>query len=133
MKKMAKRWVFLATILLLADLTRMASAACVTTLQPGNDLNAAVQACPAGTTFHLSPGTYRMQTVNLTGHDNDQFIGAPGNVKNLTTILNGSLKLTSFTRQGNLWVTQGLRNVSPWDSAGDCDANHPSVLIHKSL
>jgi len=120
MKKMAKRWVFLATILLLADLTRMASAACVTTLQPGNDLNAAVQACPAGTAFTLTAGTYRMQSVSpLNG---DTLTGAPG------ALLNGSQLVTSFSTSGSLWTATGLPVVPDDARTGICDSAHPACV-----
>src|SRR6266478_4169229 len=55
------------------------------TLNPGDNIQAAVDANPAGTTFTLNPGMYRMQTV--TPKDNDAFIGLNGAVMNGSKVI----------------------------------------------
>jgi hypothetical protein len=53
------------------------------TVAPGSDLNAAVQAQPAGTTFYLSGGVHTLGTDpygQVIPKDDDRFIGAPGAV-----------------------------------------------------
>ena len=91
---------------------------CVTTLQPGNDLNAAVQACPAGTAFTLAVGTYRMQQVSLK--DGDTITGAPG------ALLNGSQLVTSFSMSGSLWTATGLTVVYDDTRSDLCDPSYPA-------
>jgi len=58
-----------------------------------------VKANPAGSTFFLSAGIYRMQSV--TPKDGDSFVGQPG------AIMNGSRQLTSFARSDRYWVASG--------------------------
>ncbi|MPZ99440.1 MAG: right-handed parallel beta-helix repeat-containing protein [Dehalococcoidia bacterium] len=66
---------------------------------PGDDIQALVDRNPSGTTFHLAAGVYRQQSIRPK--DGNSFIGAPG------AILNGARLLTSFEREGNLWVATG--------------------------
>ena len=67
----------------------------IVTLNPGADVQAAVNAAPAGTLFYLNPGTYRMQSVKPKAGD--------GFVANGTVIFNGSAVL-SFNASGNQYV-----------------------------
>ena len=69
-------------------------------LSPGDDIQAAVDANPAGTTFSLAAGLYRLQSVRPK--DGDSFLGAPG------AVLNGARVLTDFGRSGALYVATGL-------------------------
>jgi hypothetical protein len=69
-------------------------------LMPGDDIQAAVDAGPPGSTFHLNAGLYRLQTVRPKS--GDVFIGAPG------AVLNGARVLTDFSRSGANYVATGL-------------------------
>ena len=75
-------------------------------LFPGDDMQAAVDSNPVGTTFVLKAGVHRLQRI--VPRDGNSFIGEPG------TVLSGSRVLTSFTRAGSLWVasdqTQQVRS-----------------------
>jgi parallel beta-helix repeat protein len=61
-------------------------------INPGEDIQAQVNANGTGTTFILRSGVHRMQTIRPK--DNDVFLGESG------ASLNGSRMLTSFTRAG---------------------------------
>src|ERR1017187_9477501 len=65
-------------------------------INPGATVQGVVNANPAGTTFVLQAGVFRMQSV--TPKVGDTFEGQPG------AILNGSRQLTSFTRSGIYWI-----------------------------
>jgi hypothetical protein len=68
-------------------------------LYPGDDLQATVNAQPAGTTFLIKAGVHRMQTV--VPRTGDTFVGESG------AILSGAMALTTFGRESNLWVATG--------------------------
>jgi parallel beta-helix repeat protein len=68
-------------------------------IQPGADIQAAVDANPPGTAFLLKAGIHRMQQV--LPKDGDSFTGEPG------TVLSGARELTSFARSGGYWVVSG--------------------------
>jgi hypothetical protein len=77
------------------------------TLTPGNNIQAAVNAAPPGTTFLLRPGVYRMQSI--APKDGDIFSG-----QGTSVILNGSQILTfQQTASGHLWVASGKSTGGP--------------------
>ncbi len=85
----------------------------VVTLQPSDDIQAAIDAQPVGTTFILTAGVYRGQS--LTPKDGDTFEGEDG------AVLNGAILLTSFEKDSDYWVTT-VQDVQPWFS-GECMPN----------
>ena len=70
------------------------------TLDPGADIQAAVDSAEPGTTFLLNPGLYRLQSVKP--RDGDSFVGAVGG----KVILSGA-KTLSFQKQESYWVADG--------------------------
>lgn len=93
-------------------------------VRPGEDIQALVSKYPPGTTFQITPGVYRLQSVRPK--NGDSFIGQPG------AILTGAVLLTSFARQGQYWVA----NVSVTQQAsypGKCDAQHPACTFPEDL
>ncbi len=83
----------------------LAFAAGTVTINPGDDIQAAVNNNPNGTTFVIKAGVHRFQTI--VPKTNDVFVGeTAGNGAHLS-ILSGAKVLTSFTQQGNLWVASG--------------------------
>lgn len=92
----------LACLMACAILQLMATdapGAVVATLKPGDDIQAVVDAHPAGTVYVFDPGTYRLQTIlPKTG---DVFDGKG------QAVLNGSKLLTEFQRSGELWIVPG--------------------------
>ncbi len=79
-------------------------------IQPGENIQAIVDAAPGGSTFRLAAGVHRMQLI--TPRSFDRFVGEPG------AILNGSRLLTSFQRQGSLWIAGGQTQRGTLD--GEC-------------
>lgn len=97
-----------ATLAILASLAAPAQAVTVA-LSPGDDIQAAVGSHPPGTTFTLSAGLYRIQSV--TPKNDDVFTGADG------AILDGANLLETFDREGALYVARN----QPID---------PSTMVH---
>ena len=85
-------------------------------LSQGESIQAAVSAAPAGTTFVLAAGTYRMQSVKPKA---DDVFEGQGNV-----ILKGSQVLTFERESGTsiLWVA-GATVGAP--ASGQCQAGYP--------
>ena len=75
-------------------------------LRPGDDIQAAVRSNPEGTAFILANGVYRGQSI--VPKDRQQFIGKGG------TILNGSVIIKGWRREGAHWIADGLpRQLRP--------------------
>jgi hypothetical protein len=72
------------------------------TIAAGANIQAAIDANPAGTVFHLSAGMYRGQ--HFRAKSNDQFIGDPSG----GTVLSGAVVLHHWTASGGYWVASGL-------------------------
>lgn len=98
--------VFLAVAVISGVAGTPANAATTVTLTPANDLQTAVNANPAGTTFILSPGTYRAMSVTYP-KNNDTFMALTPR----TVILDGTNILSGWTQ-----VTIG--GTTYWTTAG---------------
>jgi parallel beta-helix repeat protein len=70
-----------------------------TTIYPGEEIQAAVDANPAGAEFLIKAGVHRMQSVRPKS--GNVFSGEAG------AILSGARELTEFQRDGNLWFVSG--------------------------
>lgn len=68
-------------------------------LAVGDDLQTAIDAQPAGTTFLLAAGEHRGQSLLL--RDGDTLVGEPG------AVLNGAVVLDDFEPDGDVWVSSG--------------------------
>jgi parallel beta-helix repeat protein len=93
-----------------------AAAVCQTVtvnILPGIDIPSVVDASPAGTTFMIHPGVYRMQMI--IPKSGDIFIGESG------AILNGSQLLTSFSKE----IVNG---VTYWFAKGP---SQPGLLLDR--
>jgi parallel beta-helix repeat protein len=86
-------------------------------------IQAAVDANPAGTTFLLQAGVYRMQPI--TPKSNDTFTGQNG------TILSGARVLTGWTQSGSTWTVGG--QTQNQDFYGQCDDTHPLCVQPEDL
>ncbi len=82
-------------------------------IRPGENIQAVVNAAPGGSTFRLGKGVHRMQQI--TPRSFDRFVGEPD------AVLNGSRLLTSFQRQGTVWVAEGQTQRGTLD--GECRDN----------
>src|SRR6185436_1436292 len=69
------------------------------TLNPGDNIQTAINNNPDGTTFILNAGVYRLAS-GLRPKANDVFTGQPG------AVLNGSRLLTGWTQQSGRWTIQ---------------------------
>ena len=76
-----------------------------TTIYPGEDIQAAVDANPPGTEFLIKAGVHRMQSIRPKPRN--RFIGEEG------AILSGARLLTGFQREGDLWVVSGQTQENP--------------------
>jgi parallel beta-helix repeat protein len=94
-----------------------------TTIYPGSDIQASVNAFPGGTRFTLKAGVHRLQRI--TPKSGDVFVGEPG------AILSGARKLTSFTRSGSYWVAGG--QTQQGKAAGRCDAGFAACIYPEDL
>jgi hypothetical protein len=88
-------------------------------LSPGDNIQRAIDRNPAGTTFYLNAGTYRL-SEELTAKNNDAFLGACG------ATLNGSALLSSWTQvTGAYYEATGVPIQSAIDTRkGECDPLH---------
>lgn len=86
-------------------------------LTPGDDIQAAVDAHPANTAFHLAAGTYRIQTV--LPKNGDRFIGDAG------AILDGAELLERFDRAGSLYVARNVPIDPDTVIQGVCRKGYP--------
>jgi hypothetical protein len=93
----------------------------------GSDIQTAVNNNPAGTTFYLKAGVYRLQSI--TPMNGNIFIGETG------AVLNGSKLLTSFTASGSYWIATGEAQVVPIDatSGACCMGDSPRCLYAEEL
>jgi len=104
------------------------SAAAVTTkpvqLSPGDNIQNAVTAAPAGTTFELSAGTYRMQSVQPK--NNDIFVGEGG------VILTGAqvLSFKADAANSSLWIASATPAAA---GSGQCQTAHPLCAYTQDL
>ncbi|NNC92813.1 MAG: right-handed parallel beta-helix repeat-containing protein [Acidimicrobiia bacterium] len=82
---------------------------------PGEDIQAAVDANPPGTTFLIRTGTHRNQRVRP--RDGQMFVGEPG------ALLTGAEEITGWGPDGNWWSTGGqTRNAR---ISGHCETDTP--------
>src|SRR5579864_3370050 len=88
-------------------------------ISPGNTIQNLVNANPAGMTFLLQAGVYRMQMISPK--DGDIFTGESG------AILNGSQLLSRFSHDIvngiSYWVAPGPSH--PGQIHGNCESTHP--------
>lgn len=119
-------WLFLAVMayLVLVHWKTNVLAAQHVVVHPGEDIQTLVSRYPPGSTFQITPGTYRLQSIRPK--NGDSFIGQPG------SILTGAVLLTSFAKHGGYWVTSV--SVKPQDSyPGKCDTQHPACRFPEDL
>jgi parallel beta-helix repeat protein len=95
------RYLVLAAALLGVSGAHAACPAGAINVAVGSSIQAAVNAAPTGAKFCIAAGIHRMQAI--APKNGQQFYG----VTAATSILNGSRLLTTFTRDGALWVASG--------------------------
>lgn len=92
-------------------------------VQPGADIQLAVDTNPEGTTFVFESGIYALQRIRPK--NNNVFIGQSG------AILTGAVQLSSFSRQDSYWIATGQRQQGRVN--GQCDSAHPRCMHPEDL
>jgi parallel beta-helix repeat protein len=114
-------------LLAAAALTITEAYASTVYVYPSNNLESVANGNPGGTTYELTPGVYRMQSI--TAKSGDSFIGQSG------AVLNGSRLATSFSQQKingiSYWVTTGPTHAGT--TRGSCDSAHPMCTYPEDL
>lgn len=87
-------------------------------LNPGADIQAAVDSSPPGTTFVLGAGIYRRQSV--VPKSRDTFVGPSIG----RAILDGAVPVTSFSQSGRIWLADVALQAAR-AAPGQCMAQHP--------
>lgn len=93
-------------------------------VSPSEDLQNLIGTHGEGTTFCLSRGVYRLED-GLSIKSRDALIGAPG------AIINGSKRVQSWSREGNLWVATGQTQESP--PVGECMGGYTGCQYSEDL
>ena len=94
-------------------------------ISPGEDIQAIVDANPAGSTYILKSGTHRMQEI--WPKDGDTYIGEEG------AVLNGARLLTEFEMEGGLYYAANQTQGDWYGGSDICQegwelCNHPEDL-----
>jgi hypothetical protein len=102
-------------------------------LNPGDNIQRAVDAHPSGSTFYLNAGVYRLQSISPAV--GDKFIGATDAAGRPAAILNGSKLITNFVSSGSAWVaaTQMPGGLAVDPQPGNCDSDHPRCAYLNDL
>jgi hypothetical protein len=127
------------TVITFAILSFLGSAlarAGTVTISPGANIPSIVNSSPAGTTFVISPGVYRLQT-SINPQNGDVFTGPcakPPCAASSQAILSGSHLLTSFTLSGGYYSAGGQtqQNTVTIPSA-DCNAGYAGCIYPEDL
>jgi len=100
-------------------------------IPPDADIQAVVDANPAGTTYQLAPGVYRMQSVNAK--DGDVFLGALDAGGHRLTTLTGAQPLTSFTQDAFGNYVAETTQTEPGQLVGYCSSGFPRCNYPEDL
>ena len=93
-------------------------------VRPGDDIQALVASHPSGTSFVITPGLYRLQSIRPK--DADSFTGESG------AILSGAKVLQDFKQSGRYWVTEvSVKRQASY--RGECDQDHPACMFPEDL
>lgn len=95
----------------------------IVTLGPQDDIGAAAQSNPEGTTFNLVPGIYRSAIVQPK--DYQKFVGAPG------VVFNGAMILGDWKQEEGHWVATGL--PAPQRRSGYCHEKNDLCTFREDL
>jgi len=107
----------------LGDFALGRASAATVNVYPSNNIQTLVNANASGTTFVITPGVYRMQSI--VPKSGNIFLGQPG------AILNGSRLLTSFARSGSYYVVGG--QTQRGSAAGVCVAGYDGCQYPEDL
>lgn len=97
-----------------------------TTIEPGEDIQSAVEANGSGTRFTILAGVHRIpRTVQPKA--GQQFSGDPG------AIVSGAKLLTQFVQEGGLWVALNQTQENAVNGNHPCDSEFPACARTEDL
>ncbi len=100
------------------------------TVQPGDNLQALVSACPPGTTFSLVSGVHHDSVTSPKS--NDVFTGSEGAVENGAKVLTGWKQV--LLSSGSYWTAPGGAPLpSDPSMAAHCQPNYPACWYSQDL
>lgn len=108
------------------------------TINPGDNIQSKINANPAGTTFIINPGTYRITSalVPLTG---DSFVGATAcnpiaNPGSCTAIISGSVSIGALaTFDGTNYEVSGQTQQGSTAPTSDCISGYDGCIYPEDL
>ncbi|WP_165949461.1 right-handed parallel beta-helix repeat-containing protein [Kribbella turkmenica] len=92
---------------------------------PSDDVQSVIDAHAPGTTYCLSPGTYRLEQP-LVPKEGDSLIGRLG------AVVSGSKVLTGWQRSGSVWSTTGFLPATP-GTHGECLESVPTCAYAEDV
>jgi Right handed beta helix region/Bacterial Ig domain len=127
--------IFAATLLTILFASTMALAGTVT-ITPGTNIVSVVNSSPAGTTFVIAPGTYRL-TAPIAPKTGDIFEGqtacAPPTTS-CTAIISGAHLLTTFTHSGGYYSATGqTQQNTVYITTLQCLPAYPACMYPEDL
>jgi len=118
---------FIAFGLLVSGLPHVFASCHGVSVHAGSEIQSVVTAHPAGTTYCIDAGIYRV-TETIAPKDGDSLIGS------VDAVINGSRLVTQWTRTGNLWIATGQTQHSEplWKTTWPPLAN-PAAQVNEDL
>ncbi len=92
---------------------------------PSDNIQSVIDAHTAGTTYCLSPGTYRLEEP-LRPKEGDALIGRPG------AVVSGSKVLTGWQKFGQVWSAKGFLPAAP-GTHGECLESVPTCAYAEDV
>jgi len=123
-------------VLAISSLSSTLASAGTVAVKPGANIVSLVNSNPAGTTFLIYPGTYRL-TAPIAPKTGDRFIGqttcAPPNTA-CPAILSGSRVLTSFQHSGSYYYATGqTQQGQTLITSAQCMSGYPGCMYPEDL
>lgn len=105
-------------------------------IQPGQSIQAAVDANPEGTTFCIQPGVHRILTSAVAPKNNNKFIGV-NDAAGMKPVVTGA-KVVTPVAEGLYWVITGqTQQVTPHTglqcTSGGLDCTYPEAVFYNSV
>ncbi|WP_410787550.1 right-handed parallel beta-helix repeat-containing protein [Kribbella sp. C-35] len=94
-------------------------------IAPGNDIQSVIDGHPPGTTYCLSPGTYRIEQP-LRPKEGDALIGHRG------AVISGSKVLTDWRKNAHGWSAIGFLPTAPGEH-GECQPDVPTCAYAEDV
>lgn len=127
---------FFAAVIAISSLASTLASAGTVAVKPGANIVSLVNSSPAGTTFVIYPGTYRL-SVPIAPKTGDKFIGQTACAPPKTVcpaVLSGSRLLTKFQRSGSYYYATGQTQQGQiYITATQCLPGHLGCFYSEDL